>query len=118
MSLRACSGPPSGASNPTAHWGKVPYRELNGLRELRLAVGKAQQDIAAALKIRQPSVSKLENQADMHLSTLRGYIEAVGGELELVVRLPQGSGIRLSGIGQTEHRRPAVAEHRTRNRAP
>jgi transcriptional regulator with XRE-family HTH domain len=79
---------------------EVPYQTLKGLRELRLAAGKAQADIAAALGIRQPSVSKLENQADMHVSTLRGYVEAIGGELELVVRLPQGASIRLDGVGE------------------
>lgn len=79
----------------------MPYRKLNGLRELRLATGKAQAEIAAALNIRQPSVSKLEKQTDMHVSTLRGYVEAMGGELELVVKLPHRGGIRLSGVGET-----------------
>ena len=63
------------------------YRELKqeveGLRELRQAAGKAQIDIAAALNIKQPSVSKIERQADMYLSTLRSYVEAIGGQLEL-----------------------------------
>jgi transcriptional regulator with XRE-family HTH domain len=80
----------------------VQYRKLNGLRELRLATGKAQAEIAAVLNIRQPSVSKLEKQADMHISTLRGYVAAIGGELELVVRLPRGGGIRLRGVGEPE----------------
>jgi predicted XRE-type DNA-binding protein len=62
-------------------------QEVNSLRELRLIAGKAQADVATALRIKQPSVSKLETQADMYLSTLRAYVEAIGGELELVVRL-------------------------------
>lgn len=79
----------------------MQYRKLNGLRELRLSVGKAQAEIAAALNIRQPSVSKLEKQTDMHISTLRSYVEAIGGELELFIRLPRGGGIRLSGVGES-----------------
>ena len=70
-------------------------QEVEGLRELRELTGKAQADVASALKIKQPSVSKIEKQADMYLSTLRGYVEAIGGELELVVKLPKRPPIRL-----------------------
>jgi DNA-binding XRE family transcriptional regulator len=79
------------------------YRELKNevesLRELRQAAGKAQAEIAAALNIKQPSVSKIEKQADMYISTLRSYIEAIGGELELVVRLPSRPAMRLHRLG-------------------
>jgi len=79
------------------------YRELKdeveSLRQLRKVAGKAQADIAAALHIKQPSVSKIEKQADMYLSTLRGYVEAIGGELELVVRLPSRPAMRLQHLG-------------------
>jgi len=82
---------------------KARYRDLKdeveSLRELREAAGKAQLDIAAALHIKQPSVSKLEKQADMYLSTLRGYVEAMGGTLDLVVRLPSKRTIRLRRLG-------------------
>ena len=78
------------------------YRELKNevesLKELRAAVGKAQAEIAAVLKIKQPSVSKLERQADMYLSTLRKYIEAIGGDLELVVHLPSRQSVRLNSL--------------------
>jgi transcriptional regulator with XRE-family HTH domain len=69
--------------------------EVEGLRELRQVAGKAQADIATALNIKQPSVSKIEKQTDMYLSTLRSYVQAIGGELELVVRLPSRQAIRL-----------------------
>jgi hypothetical protein len=62
--------------------------EVKGLRDLRLIAGKAQADVATALMIKQPSVSKVENQTDMYLSTLRAYVEAIGGKLDLIVRLP------------------------------
>ncbi len=74
-------------------------QEVEGLRALRQIAGKAQADVAAALKIKQPSVSKIENQADMHLSTLRSYVEAVGGELELTVRLPKQPAVRIHALG-------------------
>ncbi|GGB51457.1 hypothetical protein GCM10011505_35670 [Tistrella bauzanensis] len=45
--------------------------EVESLGELRRAVGKAQTDIASTLKIKQPSVSKIEKQTDMYLSTLK-----------------------------------------------
>lgn len=73
--------------------------EVDGLRELRQVAGKAQADIAAALNIKQPSVSKIEKQADMYLSTLRRYVEAIGGELDLVVRLPKRPALRLQHLG-------------------
>jgi DNA-binding XRE family transcriptional regulator len=79
------------------------YRKLKkhveSLRELRRIAGKAQADVAAALNIKQPSVSKIEKQADMYLSTLRSYVEAVGGELELTVKLPAHPPLRIHALG-------------------
>lgn len=74
-------------------------QEVEGLRELRLITGKAQAEIATTLKIKQPSVSKIEKQADMYLSTLRSYVEAVGGKLELLVKLPERPTLHLHNLG-------------------
>lgn len=93
------------AELPPERRGRVDarYRELRrqveGLRELRQIAGKAQADVATALSIKQPSVSKIEKQADMYLSTLRSYVEAIGGELDLVVRLPPRLEIHLQNLG-------------------
>ena len=65
------------------------------LAELRRHTGMTQAQLAEQLGIRQPSLSKLEGQADMQISTLRRLVEALGGELELAVRLPTGS-VRLT----------------------
>lgn len=73
--------------------------EVEGLRELRQIAGKAQAEIASALNIKQPSVSQIERQTDMYLSTLRSYVEAVGGELELTVKLPQRPALRIHQLG-------------------
>jgi DNA-binding XRE family transcriptional regulator len=74
-------------------------QEVESLRQLRQIAGKVQADIAAALHIKQPSVSRIEKQTDMYLSTLRGYVEAIGGELELIVRLPSRPPLRLQQLG-------------------
>lgn len=61
------------------------------LAEIRRQAGLTQVDVAEALGIKQPSLSKLESQEDMQISTLRGIIKALGGELELVVNMPGGT---------------------------
>ena len=60
------------------------------LAEIRAAQGFTQEQLAAALGIKQPSLSRLESQADMQIGTLRRLIEALGGELELIAHLPGG----------------------------
>jgi transcriptional regulator with XRE-family HTH domain len=60
------------------------------LAEIRKLVGRTQEEVAAMLGIKQPSLSKLEAQDDMQISTLRRLIEALGGELELIAHLPGG----------------------------
>lgn len=93
-------------------------QEVEGLRELRQIAGKAQIEIAEALNIKQPSVSKIEKQADMYLSTLRSYVEAVGGKLELVVKLPRRPALHLQHLGEaTGDPRPVESKPRGRGRA-
>lgn len=58
------------------------------LRQLREARRRTQEDVAEKLHVKQAAVSKLERRADMYLSTLRSYIEAMGGELEIIARFP------------------------------
>jgi hypothetical protein len=81
-------------------------KEVKGLRELRIIAGKAQADVAIALRIKQPSVSKVESQSDMYLSTLRAYVEAIGGKLELIVRIPQRPVARFYRLSNTLGRAP------------
>lgn len=65
------------------------------LAEIRQEAGLTQEKLAEALEIKQPSLSKLESQTDMQISTLRRIIHALGGELEIVAHLPH-SDIRIS----------------------
>jgi transcriptional regulator with XRE-family HTH domain len=73
-------------------------REMR-LDELRRARLKTQQDMAAALRTSQASVSKLERRTDMYLSTLRRYVQAMGGELEIIARFPEGP-VRLEQFSE------------------
>ena len=96
-------------------------QDVESLRQLRKFAGKAQADIAAALKIKQPSVSKIERQADMYLSTLRSYVKAIGGELELVVHLPSRPALHLHNLGDilgAPKPNPANSTARPTKRAP
>jgi predicted transcriptional regulator len=61
------------------------------LRQLREARERSQVEVAAKLRVNQAAVSKLERRTDMYLSTLRGYIEAMGGALEIIARFPDGT---------------------------
>jgi transcriptional regulator with XRE-family HTH domain len=62
--------------------------EEMSLRDLRKAIGKTQAMVARRLGVGQEAVSRLEMRGDMHLSTLRSMLEAMGGELELIARFP------------------------------
>ena len=75
-------------------------QEVESLAELRRVAGKAQAEIASTLKIKQPSVSKIEKQTDMYLSTLKSYVEAVGGQLDLVVRFPSRPPLHIESLGE------------------
>jgi len=75
--------------------------ELATLKDLRQAMYRTQKDLAAALNIGQDSVSRLEKRSDMLLSTLREYIEAMGGELEIVARFPDRPPVHIEHITET-----------------
>ena len=61
------------------------------LSEVRQLTGKSQHQVAEALGIKQPSLSKLEKQSDMQISTLQKIVNALGGELEVLARFPKGT---------------------------
>jgi len=61
------------------------------LNELRQARGLSQKMLAEVLHVQQPSIAKIEKRTDMYISTLRSHIEAMGGELEVVARFPDGA---------------------------
>lgn len=65
------------------------------LAELRQARRLTQEQIARSMKVKQASISKMEGQTDMYISTLRKYISAMGGELEIIAKFPEGN-IKIS----------------------
>lgn len=60
------------------------------LNELRQAHQMSQERLAELLSTKQANVSRIERRTDMYISTLRSYIEAMGGELDIVARFPDG----------------------------
>ncbi|MGP0058904.1 MAG: XRE family transcriptional regulator [Beijerinckiaceae bacterium] len=74
-------------------------RETMTLEELRKARSLSQEEIATTMTVGQPAVAKLEKRADMHVSNLRRYVEALGGTLEITARFPEAS-VLLTNIGE------------------
>ncbi len=68
------------------------------LAELRQLTGMTQQEVAKSLGIKQPTFARMERQKDIRLRTLGSVVQALGGELEILVRLPQGK-VRLTQFG-------------------
>ena len=71
------------------------------LNELRQARGLTQKMLAEMLHVQQPSVAKLEKRTDMYISTLRNHIEAMGGELEVLARFPDGA-VKISNFSDID----------------
>jgi transcriptional regulator with XRE-family HTH domain len=65
------------------------------LAEIRKEAGFTQNTLADSLGIKQPTLSKLESQEDMQISTLQRLIQALGGQLELIAHMPTGD-IKIS----------------------
>ncbi|OWY73084.1 hypothetical protein B7486_01685 [cyanobacterium TDX16] len=90
-------------------------RELLGeylLSEIRAGRGKSQVEVARALGIKQPSLSKLEKQSDMQISTLEKIVKVLGGELEVIARFPKRAvRIRPFGSKRRNARRRHDVEH-------
>jgi hypothetical protein len=78
------------------------------LAELRRDLKQSQVDLAKKMGVKQGDVSKLERRSDMHISTLRRYVEAAGGSLVIVVKVPGKVTRRLTfNAHQITKRRPA-----------
>jgi transcriptional regulator with XRE-family HTH domain len=87
---------------------------LRTLGQLRNARRLTQVQLAAILGVSQAQVSRVENQADLYLSTLRSYVQAMGGELELRAVFPDG---QAAAITLAELLDPADAETSSASRA-
>jgi transcriptional regulator with XRE-family HTH domain len=77
---------------------RMALEELRGARQL------TQADLAEMLDVPQSSISRIEQRADMYLSTLRNYIHAVGGELRIQAVFPDGGTVVINRFGEYEER--------------
>src|SRR5580693_6102531 len=73
------------------------------LEELRSAKQLTQSDMAEMLDVPQSSISRIERRADMYLSTLRNYIHAIGGVLQIQAVFPDGGSVVIDRFGDYEN---------------
>ena len=90
----------------------------HSLAEVRSALVKTQDEVARVLQVKQTAVAQLEKRSDLLLSTLRKYVEAMGGELAVTVKTGSGALIRLDSLSSLQkpvtpkRARPAPAVHK------
>lgn len=89
-------------SLPPARREKVEQRakeliaEEMSLQQLRKAMQQSQQRLAERLDVKQAEVSKIERRADMYVSTLRDFIQAMGGTLEITASFPNRPPVKIT----------------------
>lgn len=88
----------------------VLIAEEQSLRDVRRACALTQKDMAAELGIGQDGVSRLEKRSDLLVSTLRDYVEAMGGTLRILAEFPDRPPVQLTGSSD------GASSHSTRRR--
>jgi DNA-binding XRE family transcriptional regulator len=106
-------------SEETRQWVKQRAAELIAeelnLRELRRLRKLTQARLSKKLKIGQEGVSRMEKRTDLYLSTLRSYVEGVGGKLSLIVEFPDRPPVVLAGLG--ENAGPGEGKNKAKKRS-
>lgn len=94
--------------------------EEMSLRDLRQAHRLTQARVGRALKIGQDGVSRLEQRSDLLISTLRNYVEAMGGDLQLIARFPDRPAVAVTGLTgiESKDRRSAKSTAGRRGHRP
>jgi DNA-binding XRE family transcriptional regulator len=89
------------AALPKARRQRIDARamELATLKDLRQAAQQTQEQLAVTLGVRQDTISRLEKRSDMLLSTLRHYVESMGGQLNLVAQFPNRPPVVIDHLG-------------------
>ncbi len=77
------------------------YRAEMPLNELREALAITQVHLARILRVNQAAVSKMERRTDMYVSTLQDFIKAMGGELKITAKFPDGS-VEITQFGDAK----------------
>ncbi len=75
---------------------EMPMNKLSQARQL------TQKLLSTVLNVQQPTIEKLEKRSDIYLSTLRTHIQAMGGELEIIARFPDGS-VKISNFSELKN---------------
>lgn len=81
----------SAAARKRSHRLAAAYRSGLALDELRQARAMTQVHLAKILGVNQAAVSKLERRADMYVTTLQDFVKAMGGELKIIAKFPEGT---------------------------
>ena len=89
----------SGTTGDRSIFGPPADRREVGLGDLRTGRSGSRKQVAKKIGGRQVYVSRFEKRSDVRLSKLREYVEALGGELELLVTFPDSSAYRLARLG-------------------
>ena len=91
--------PPERRARILARAAEMEVEEI-GLKQLREAQRKSQVEVAERLKTTQATISRLERRTDVYLSTLRKYVEAVGGKLRITAEFPDGPAVVIERFGE------------------
>lgn len=86
--------------------------ELATLKDLRQAAQQTQEQLAVTLGVGQDTISRLEKRSDMLLSTLRQYVESMGGELNLVAQFPNRPPVVIEHLGVRQTAAPSKSRSR------
>ena len=96
--------------------------ELATLKDLRQAAERTQEELATSLGVGQDTISRIERRSDMLLSTLRRYVEAMGGKLELVAEFPHRPRMVIDQLTPAREKSPsrtqAKSKHGAKSRQP
>jgi transcriptional regulator with XRE-family HTH domain len=74
--------------------------ELATLKGLRQGIKRTQKELASSLGVGQDTISRLEQRSDMLISTLKRYVEAMGGRLDLIARFPNRPPVMIDRIAE------------------
>lgn len=93
---------PAGRRQKIAKRTSILIAEEMTMRELRKARLITQEQLAKTLGVKQEQISRIEKRTDMHLSTLKRTVEAMGGQLILTAQFPDGAPVRLTGLAELD----------------
>lgn len=94
---------------------KVLIAQELTLRDLRKAQVLTQAQLAKTLGVGQEQISRLEKKSDMLLSTLTGYVQAMGGDLKLIAEFPNRPPVALTHL--SENREPKALKRKAKRAA-